>query len=300
MKRILAVIMSMIIVIGCFSGCSIKTEEVETISFDLENTYDSIYSDFDASTIRAYNDVCSAIINGEQDVRINLSMLEDIQQLLYTSFPLVYLVKDISHNDDNSGISLTYKNEIDEHKQLVSEFNKKIKSIENECGYSTASNSLYTLNVYQYVSSHIKISSNMSVSLFETVMNGEGSVFTYSNLFEYLLLQKGIKAFHVIASDAKGAGWALSSAEINNGIYYFDVASEYYANNGNNINYFAMNYKDVENEGLNSLHYTSQGKAFKSKDNEFKACRSCKKWSVDGSKLKIVQYDLEEISIDLN
>lgn len=301
MKKVLSLILAFTFVFLSFSGCSSsdKTEEEKPVEYSLKNTFDSIYSDFDDSVIHAYEEVCGAIVKGNEDVRINLSMLEDVQQLLYTSYPLIYLVDSITPKTDKSGISLKYKNEAEEHSKLVSQFNAKINQIEKECGFDTASNSLYTLNVYHYVASHIKITEKPSISLFETVMNDEGTVFTYSNLFEYLLLQKGIKAFHIIACDARGTGWGLSSAELNGEIYYFDVGSEYYSTQGNNINYFALNYSDLQNEGLNSIKYTSQGKAFKSKADGFKACRSCKEWSVDGQKLKILQYDLKKITIEL-
>lgn len=45
------------------------------------------------------------------------------------------------------------------------------------------------INVYHYISSHIKQSKNVAINSFDTVLKGEGSSFSYANVFEYLLLQ---------------------------------------------------------------------------------------------------------------
>ena len=284
----------------CFAGCSSKEQDKqEELKVSFTNTYDCIYSGFDDSVKRAYNDVCNAIINYESEKRINVGMLERVQQLLYTSFPLVYLVNGISAKPDESGVLLSYKFEKDEHIQRVKDFDEKIKQMKENCGFSQSNNGTYLLNVYHYVSSNIHLTDENGITVYETIMNDKGNVFTYANVFEYLLLQKGINAFHILAEDAVGAGWGLSSAELNGYMYFFDVGSEYYSSKGESLKYFAMSYKELKTTGLRAAKYSSGGDAFKCNNEDFSVCRSCKSWSLENSTLKIHKYDLKDSVIEL-
>lgn len=299
MKKIISVVLAICLVALNFAGCSSKKEDVNESKLDIKYTYDSIYSDFDESSVRAFNDVCDAIVNYETDVQFNIAMLDDVLQLVYTSFPLNFLTQSIVENDDGTGVVISFKYDEEKHNEQAKLFNDKIVEIEKECGLGKVNNGVYILNAYNYVASNMKINSSGTSTLFETVMNGEGTIFTYANLFEYLLLQKDIMAFHIIAEDATGGGWSLSSAQLNDEIYYFDMATEFYSNGGKGINYFAMNSKDVKAEGLKNLKYTSSGEGYKASSKAFDACRIAKEWSLEGNSINITQYDLEKTTIEL-
>lgn len=298
MKKVISVILAIAVVVLSLSACSSKKDDAE-FNIDLKFTYDSIYSDFDESSIRAYNDLCKAVLDYKEEVRINTAMLDDVLQLFYTSCPFYALTESVNVNSDNSGFSISYKFDKKTTQEKIKQFNDKIVEIEKECGLGKVSDSFYTLNAYNYVSKNMNVVETSTLAMLDTVLEGKGNIFVYASLFEYLLLQKDIMAFHIIAEDAVGTGWGLSSARLNGNIYYFDMATEHYSNGGNGINYFAMNSNDVKNEGLKNLKYSSQGSAFESVASDFNACRTAKEWSLEGSTLKIVQYDLSEITIDL-
>lgn len=300
MKKLLCIILSVITVAMCITSCSKSGEDNAENEFSLENTYDSVYASYDESVLRNYDAFCNAVIQGETEMRINISIIEGVEQLFFTSFPMSYLVKSISRNPDGSGVIIEYKNEPDVHKQMVKDFENKIEEIKNECGFYSANDGVYLLNVYNYVASNIKITAFQGVSVYETIMNGEGNVFTYSNMFEYLLRQKGIDAYHILAEDNAGGGWGLSSAMLNGQLYFFDVGSEFYSNGGKGLDYFAMSFEDFKNEGLNNPIYSSNDKAFECIDDSFKSCRTCKAWSIKDNTLCITQYDNNIVEIILN
>lgn len=298
MKKIISVILSLIIIASCFSACSSKESNVSG-ELNIKFTFDSAYSSFDNSIKRGYEAVCNAIVNGESDVRVNIGMLDDINQLIYTSFPLSYLVASIDVNKDKSGIYIEYKNDLDKHLELVKAFDDKVKSLENALEYDTLSDNQYVLRVYDYITSNIKISPNMAISLYETIMNDEGSIFSYSNMFEYLLLQKGIEAYHIIAQDAGGGGWTVSCAKLCDNYYYFDVASEFYSNTGSRLEFFAMNFDDLKNEGLNNIIYTNKKDAMICDDDKFSACRECRTWSINENIVEIITTNGESVEINI-
>ena len=114
---------------GLFSACSKDGKEETTTAapaaYTLAYTYDSHYAQTDPSAVRAYEKIAKAIAEGGVAVRVNTDMMDDVNRLLYTGFPLMALVDTVSVNSDNSGVTIKYKNDADTHRQLVAAFSQK-------------------------------------------------------------------------------------------------------------------------------------------------------------------------------
>lgn len=283
MKKILSVVLAISLAATLFCACSksnSSNDTPQTADFSLKYTYDTVYYDYDSSIFHAYEEVCKAVINRDSDVRVNTGYFNKVQQLLYTSFPLNALVQKYSVKDDDSGISISYNYEQAEHVEKVNLFNKKILEIEKACNISTASNEEYVINVYHYISSHIKQSKNVAINSFDTVLKGEGSSFSYANVFEYLLLQNDIDAYHIIGADASDVSWGLSAAALDNKVYYFDPMTEFLNNGGKSLYYFGMTDADLKSEGIKSVKFSNNGVPSPVNDKRFAACRKCEKWEI--------------------
>lgn len=299
MKKALSLLLTVALVALTFSACTGGNDNTDSSDPTIKITYDSAYSNYDASVINGYQDICSAIIKGEASARVNTGMFSNIQRLVYTSFPLSHLVSSITVSSDKSGVDIEYKNDSDAHLALVKAFEDKINEIKDACGGDSANDSLYAVNLYNYIAKSIKVSDNDTISCYETIINGEGNSFTYSNMFEYLLLQKGIKAYHVIAYDMAQTPFGITQAVLGDGTYYFDIMSEFYANKGQNLVYFGMTTDDVKASGLNGMIYSNDEQAEDASDMDFDACRSCKSWKLNGSSLLVTRADNEVVEITL-
>ncbi|MFR5876544.1 MAG: hypothetical protein ACLUFN_08640 [Eubacterium sp.] len=299
MKKYLSLVLSIIFLAVMFCGCSSNGEDNSNNQADIKYTYDSAYSGFDESTIRAYESVCEAVINGTEELRINIGMLDNVKQLIYTSFPLYCLISDITVNSDNSGIIIKYTQDTDAHLKSVSDFSSRIADIQNACGIGTVSDSEYVVNVYNYVASNIKESSEASITSYDAIMNIGGNSYTYSNMFEYILQQSDIPAYHIIAIDSEQGAKGLSAAEINDNLYFFDVMSEYKDNAGKQLVYFGMTTDDVGTEGLTSLMLSNQQTAPDASDLTFDACRMCTSWELKDGSLLITRNDGETVKIEI-
>lgn len=299
MKKALSLLLTVALVALTFSACTGGNDNMDSSDPTIKITYDSAYSNYDASVINGYQDICSAIIKGEASARVNTGMFSNIQRLVYTSFPLSHLVSSITVSSDKSGVDIEYKNDSDAHLALVKAFEDKINEIKDACGGDSANDSLYAVNLYNYIAKNIKVSDNDTISCYETIINGEGNSFTYSNMFEYLLLQKGIKAYHVIAYDMAQTPFGITQAVLGDGTYYFDIMSEFYANKGQNLVYFGMTTDDVKASGLNGMIYSNDEQAEDASNMDFDACRSCKSWELNGSSLLVTRADNEVVEITL-
>ncbi|MDE6470973.1 MAG: hypothetical protein K2L19_08150 [Eubacterium sp.] len=153
MKKAISLLLSIILIMSAFTACtkgdSNDSDNNQTSSDigieQVKFTIDSHYENIDESAVRAYEKVCSAVINGEKEVKFNTSLLDDVHDLFYTSFPLFSLVESIQILPDSSGISLTYKNPDEEHKTIVSGFLNKINEIMAQCQYGKVSTDRYIL-----------------------------------------------------------------------------------------------------------------------------------------------------------
>lgn len=302
MKKILSVLLAISLVAALFCACSksdSSNDSPQTANFSLKYTYDTVYYDYDSSIFHAYEEVCKAVINRDSEVRVNTGYFNKVQQLLYTSFPLNALVNKYSVKSDGSGVSISYNNEQAQHIEKVNSFNSKILEIEKACNISTASKEEYVINVYHYISSHIKQSQNAAINSLDTVLKGEGSSFSYANVFEYLLLQNDIDAYHIIGADASGVSWGLSAAALDNKVYYFDPMTEFLNNGGKSLYYFGMTDDDLKTEGIKSVKFSNNGVPSLVNDNRFSACRKGEKWEVKDNQLIITQNTDKIVKIAL-
>lgn len=272
--------------------CSCSAKETETQKAELKYTYDSVYSSMDSSVIRAYETLCGAVVDGDAQAGINTGMLAQASQLFYTSFPLSDLVSDIQINSDNSGVDIKYKNADDEHAEKVKAFTDKVSYIVNECKKDTVNNLEYIVKVYNYITSHAVLdSSNISNTLYSTIIQDTGNVFTYTCMFEYLLNQNGIEANHIIAAKEDGSSYAVSGAVINGEYYLFDLGRECNRNSGKGINFFGMSADDFEKLGYTKLVCTNGSVPPEASDLKFDPCRKSTSWELNDGVLLVTMAD---------
>ena len=287
-------------IISAFSACSVDNKE-ETVAPEktIKYTFDSAYANTDQSAVNAYESLCKAVTEYKNEVRMNTTLFESVTQLFYTSFPLSALVKDISVNDDGSGLNIIYKEEEEQHLNKVNSFFEKTDEILRKCSEGTTNKGVFTVRLYNYIASSVVKSEDETVSCLDTVLKGEGNSFSYSLLFEYILRQKDIPTYHVIASDAVGMGWGITGAVIYDNIYYFDIMSEFFDNGGKQLKYFGMTTKQIKNEGLKDLVYTNRAPADDASDLKFDVCVKCVSWKLDGAKLLITTNNEEVVEVAL-
>ena len=301
-KKILALALSALLAVS-LASCAAKesddkTEQKAALVFE---AFDCAYSSYDESTVSAYSDLCKAVYNGEADVRVNVGMLEDIIQLFYTSYPLNVLVKDIKVKDDKSGFTIEYNQSADDTKAKAQAFSDRVNEILTACKYGKAPKAAFAINLYSYVAANVKKSDKDKLTVYDKIMTLEGDSYTASNMLEYLLRQGGIASGHVIATDASGAGWGISVAQIGGANYLFDPMTEFLANGGKQLCYFGMTTDDAKAEGLASFLYTNQSSAPVCDNPYFDACRSCTEWELsrDNKSLFVTRADEQVIQIDL-
>ena len=177
MKKTISVLLALVLTVGLFSACSKDGKEETTTAapaaYTLAYTYDSHYAQTDPSAVRAYEKIAKAIAEGGVAVRVNTDMMDDVNRLLYTGFPLMALVDTVSVNSDNSGVTIKYKNGADTHRQLVGAFSQKVNTILKACGKGTVSNHVYLLNVYHYVATHATYDDSVT-DTYTAILQGKG------------------------------------------------------------------------------------------------------------------------------
>ena len=257
MKRFISIFLSVMLIAAVFAGCTDKEKKdnVTDVSTDSFITVDSHYAFADESVKRAYEKLCAAVIEGADTVNFNTQMLDDISQLFYTSFPLNSLVSSINLLQDRTGISITYKNDTDTHKQKVSDFYKKVNEILTVCNLDSAGKDRFVFNVYSYVTTHFQIDTSV-VSVYDVIMNAKGASASINSAFEYLVLCGGGEASHVV--NTTGASAMMSLVKLNSDFYYFDPGSEIISSDGIALKFFAMNDKRVSSYIFGGFNYTDQ------------------------------------------
>lgn len=299
MKKIISITLLAALISLMLCSCSAKETLTQEVQFNY--TYDSIYGNMDSSVIRAYETLCDAVVNGDAQAGINTGLLSQASQLFYTSFPLSDLVSDIQVNSDNSGVDIEYKNAGDKHSEMVKAFADKISGIVSDCKEGTVNNLEYIVKVYNYVASHAVIdSSNVSNTLYSTIMQGKGSVFTYTCMFEYLLNQNSIEANHIIASKEDGTSYAFSGALINNEYYLFDLGSEINRNSGKSVKYFGLTTEYAGKQGYTQLACTNGMEPPEASDLKFDPCRKSTSWELNGGALLVTTADGTVVKITQN
>lgn len=256
MKKLIAILLTFVLFVGVFSACS-KTENNDSTSNQSINriVVDSHYSDTNESVMYAYQKLCDAVIAGDEVATFNTQLLNDVFQLFYTSFPLNALVDEVKVLDDKSGVSLTYKNDLNTHLELVTQFNSRVDEILSTCNMGSASADEFIVNVYSYVANNFTVS-NDYVSSFDTLINSAGVEASINQVFEYLLLCGNCEASHIV--ETTGAVSILSYVKFDSSYYYFDVASEIKNNEGKALHYFAMDNERLGTYAPGQHYFTDQ------------------------------------------
>ena len=293
MKKTISIILCICLLALSFASCKgAENKNNATIADSVKYTYDAAYS-FNDAVLRAYNDLCKSVIAGESEVRINSGFIDDVFQLFYTSFPLSAIVK--SFVPENAVYRIEYKSKEPHADAML--FLEKINQIKSEV-YSE-NKTEYAIKLYSKIASMVKISENSAITCYETVMKGEGTSFSYSNMFEYLLAQNDIKAYHILCEDENGASRAMSMAEIDGELYYFDVFRESEDNGGKLLRFFGMITDDIEAYGIRNVIYTNRQSAANSSDLRFDSLRNCKKYEIKDDKLLVTDKNGEIVQIAL-
>ena len=294
MKKILSVLLAVILVSLCFCACSKENESTDNDD-GIRITLDSHYSNTGESTIRAYEKLCTAVINADSQVKFNIQLFDDVAQLFYTSFPLNVLVENISFSQDNSGVELTYKNDIDTHKSIIENFNNRVDEILKECGYKKVSNNRLVFNIYTYIAGNFKID-NDTLTVYDTIMNSKGAPSCINSAFEYFVLCAGGESSHLINSIGKGA--IVSSAKLSGSYYYFDVAKEISDTNGEALRFFAMDDARIAEYVAGPLKYTDKATADPIEDTKYSFLSDSQSYTVDGDDIT-VNCNNENISLEI-
>ena len=291
LKRIISLFLSAVVIVCAFYGCSSKQQEQSLVNLI---TADSHYENIDESSYRAYEKLCNAVINGESSAKFNISLLDDVNQLFYTAFPLNALVDEIRVEEDKSGVAISYKNDADTHKQLVSEFSGKIENMLEKCKEENANSDRAVFNAYTYVTSNFTVD-NSVVTVYDTVIEGRGTSAAINSLFEYLVLLSGGKASHML--NLKGSLTVVSMVEFKGVNYYFDPAREIEKNSGKALVYFAMDQSRVGKYAPGSFTYTNQDNAPKITDREFEKLESSVSFTVGDNEISVNLKDNGQMSI---
>lgn len=293
MKKIISLFLALVLVAAAFSGCSKseKQNEPETEN-TVKITVDTHYSDFDESAVSAYEKLCNAVINGEEEVKFNTSLVDDVNQLYYTGFPLYALVDSLEFSSDNTGYIIKYKNSKEEHIALVKEFNDKILSIMDSCEYGKVSTNTYIFNVYTYITQNFTADSTV-LTAYDALLQNKGYSSAINSLFEYLVLQGGGKASHAMGN--VGAS-IVSLVQFNGTWYYFDPYNEIVENQGKALKYFAMSDSSMKT----TYSYTDGEAVGETGDGSFNELRQSQSFTVDGSKVSVTCQDSTTFDFQLN
>ncbi len=287
MKKYISLLLSIIVCLTVFAGCTKSGSDSEYVI-----TMDSHYDYVNDTAVRSYEKLCNAVINGEEEVRFNTAHMDEINQLFYTCFPLYPLVESIDILENNTGVGIKYKNDMDKHTELVSQFNDKISDIMKECRYSKVSTDEYIFNVYVYITSNFKIDSSIFTT-FDTVVEGKGYNASINSLFEYLVLRGGGKASHIISSTGSNI---MSMVNFAGKSYFFDPAKEIEINSGTALVYFAMDTSRAAGVFL----YTDNTDVEKIEDDSFSKLALSESYTVKKSTVTVQCSDESEFVFNLN
>ncbi len=286
MKRMIAAFLTFCLLVGCLAACTKEEKRPEETKDEipLAITYDATYGSYDESVYTAYETLCKAIFNGETAARFNVGLIEDVLQLFYTSFPLGVLVQ-VTENPDGSGAVIAYQEEVTVAKQKMADFAQKINDIKTQCFDGTVSQTVYALNLYKYICDSYR--EGDAENVYETVMQGAGNTETYTRLFEYLLQQAGIPAYHIIATNTVGATVPMTEAALDGHLYYFDVMLENMINGGTALRYFGMTSDEVAANNITKTMYTNLAESSGASDLRFDSCRKSVSWEINGASLLV-------------
>ena len=301
-KRLFALLLCICVAALSLASCSKGGGETEKSEVSLKfDVIDSAYSSYDSSIVSAYETLSKAVFNVEDTARINTGMYDKVIQLFYTSNPLNVFVDSIDINDDQSGVTVKYKQDKDTVKQQNEAFAAKVDEILTQCKSGRVSKTVFAINAYNYITTNVKESTKELCTAYDVIMTGDGDSYAASNALEYILHQGGIEAAHVLATDAKGAGWGLTLCTLDGENYLLDPMTEYIANSGEQLCYFGMTTEDAAAEGLKDLVFSNRTDATVCDNPYFDVCRMCKSWNIsdDNKNFIITRYDEKVVEVAL-
>lgn len=286
-----------------FSACSAekKTNDAESSDFSLKFTCDSHYSDMGEGTKTAFENAAKAIMNGEDSVSYSSEISDNVTRLLYTGFPLISLVDSIDSNSEDNSVTIKYKNDKQTHAKLVSAFSQKVNEIMEQCGYGSVSSNEYVINVYHYIAVNV-VYDNSVTDTYSAITTGKGMSASISGMFEYLLLQGGVEASHIVGKDASGTPWFFSRCKLGDTWYNFDIAAECSVNDGNGLTGFAMTDDEIISTGVQKgFTYSDQTEAseIKMNDNKYSVLRACQSFEINSDVITAHLYDGETKEISM-
>lgn len=302
MKKIICILLSVVTAVVMFSACSADKEaKSENADFSLKFTWDSHYSDVSEGAKTAYENAAQAIVNGDDSVSYSSQISDEVTILLYTSFPLISLVDSIDTASGGNSVTITYKNDKDKHAELVSAFSNKVQEIMEQCGYGSVSSNEYVVNVYHYVATNVAYDSNVT-DTYSAITTGKGMSAAISGMFEYLLLQGGVEASHMVGKDAAGTPWFFSRCKLGDTWYNFDIAAECAMNDGNGLTSFAMTDKEIISTGVQKgFTYSDQSEpaAVDMKENKYSVLRTSQSFEIKSDVITAQLYDGETKEISM-
>lgn len=302
MKKIICILLSVVTAVVMFSACSADKEaKSENADFSLKFTWDSHYSDVSEGAKTAYENAAQAIVNGDDSVSYSSQISDEVTILLYTSFPLISLVDSIDTASGGNSVTITYKNDKDKHAELVSTFSNKVQEIMEQCGYGSVSSNEYVVNVYHYVATNVAYDSNVT-DTYSAITTGKGMSAAISGMFEYLLLQGGVEASHMVGKDAAGTPWFFSRCKLGDTWYNFDIAAECAMNDGNGLTGFAMTDKEIISTGVQKgFTYSDQSEpaAVDMKENKYSVLRTSQSFEIKSDVITAQLYDGETKEISM-
>lgn len=302
MKKIICILLSVVTAVVMFSACSADKEaKSENADFSLKFTWDSHYSDVSEGAKTAYENAAQAIVNGDDSVSYSSQISDEVTILLYTSFPLISLVDSIDTASGGTSVTITYKNDKDKHAELVSAFSNKVQEIMEQCGYGSVSSNEYVVNVYHYVATNVAYDSNVT-DTYSAITTGKGMSAAISGMFEYLLLQGGVEASHMVGKDAAGTPWFFSRCKLGDTWYNFDIAAECAMNDGNGLTGFAMTDKEIISTGVQKgFTYSDQSEpaAVDMKENKYSVLRTSQSFEIKSDVITAQLYDGETREISM-
>lgn len=299
MKKIASLILAAAVMLCMFSGCTQNKDTAEkNENSRLLYIVDDYNSTINQSAVRAYEALCDAVVNGEEEVLFNTSLIDSVNKLFYTDFPLSYLISKLEINDNNSGLKIFYEKTPEEHAKAVEEFIKRVNEILEHCSYGKAETNVFILNLYSYLAQNTELVSQCSYS-YDVIVNSKGYSFSLSSAFCYLLNYAGIKA-SVVNSDNESGTSYMTEAEFNGCKYIFMPFEEAKTNKGNGLCFFAMDYSELVPMGFINVNY-SDGTyvAFDDNDIIYSQFRDSSEYTIDGNNLSITKTNGEIVQVAL-
>ncbi|MCM1115208.1 MAG: hypothetical protein NC397_06890 [Clostridium sp.] len=295
MKKIVSIILSMLLIVSVFAGCS-GGSTAASVDSDKLITKDGHFSVMDASTVSAYEKLCNAVINYDSEVKFNTMLIDGVNVLYYTCFPLKALVKNVEVLEDNTGFSIIYANDIDTHKELIAQFSEKVNSILEACSYTKVSANRFLFNVYTYITSNFTIDNSIT-NTYDAIINNKGNSSAINSVFDYFINISGgdsSKAINLV-----GSATVVSIAKLNGEYYYFDAAKEIETTAGEALEYFGMDDSRIHRYVAGSFAYSDGSTIDNITDDHYAKLASSVSYSADEKEISVMLKNNDKYTMDI-